>query len=355
MLDSIQDTTLSVWTDTLRRGEGLGRDAYLRLLSMNDPGQLSWFMAQARAVADEQFGCGVYIRGLIEISNHCKNGCYYCGIRNENLHAVRYRLSAEDILECCRHGYDLGFRTFVLQGGEDPFQNDDWLTDVIYQIKGKYPDCALTLSVGERSDQAYEQFRKAGADRYLLRHETANAVHYSMLHPETMSFENRVRCLRTLKALGFQTGAGMMVGSPGQTLECLVDDLLFLENLQPEMIGMGPFIPAPDTPFQNEPAGSVQLTLLLLALLRLRFPKVLLPATTALATLDPQGQEKGLLAGANVVMPNLSPMSVRSKYALYANKKYLGDEAAEQIEHLDKKLKKIGFHIAYGKGDFKKG
>lgn len=355
MLDSIQDTTLSAWTETLRRGEGLDRNAYLQLLSMSDPEQLSWFMSQARSVADEQFGRGVYIRGLIEISNHCRNGCYYCGIRNENTSVKRYRLTAEDILECCRHGYDLGFRTFVLQGGEDPYQNDDWLIDVITQIKGQYPDCALTLSVGERSDWAYEQFRKAGADRYLLRHETANAVHYSMLHPGCMSFENRVRCLRTLKALGFQTGAGMMVGSPGQTQECLVDDILFLESLQPEMIGIGPFIPAPNTPFQEEPAGSVSQTLLLLALLRLRFPKVLLPATTALATLDPQGQEKGLMAGANVVMPNLSPMTVRSKYALYAHKKYLGDEAAEQIEHLDEKLKKTGFHIAYGKGDFNKG
>ena len=353
MYDSINDSTLEAWVGTLSRGESLGREDYLRLLSLSDHDQLAWLMGQARAVADREFGRGVYIRGLIEISNHCKNGCYYCGIRNANACVERYRLSSEEIMACCRQGYELGFRTFVLQGGEDPFQDDDWLCEVIARIKEEYSDCALTLSVGERSEQVYERFRRAGADRYLLRHETANAVHYSMLHPESMSFENRMLCLRTLKALGFQTGAGMMVGSPGQTLECLVDDLLFLEALQPQMIGMGPFIPALHTPFAKEPAGSVPLTLLLLSVLRLRFPRVLLPATTALSTLDPQGQEKGLLAGANVIMPNLSPLTVRRKYALYADKKYMGNEAAEQIGRLDEKLKKIGFHISYERGDFK--
>lgn len=354
MHEQIKDTTFLDWTDALRRGQGLDRQAYRALLSLSDPDRIAWLREQAREVADREFGRGVYIRGLIEISNHCRNGCYYCGIRNANRSVDRYRLSEEDILDCCRQGYELGFRTFVLQGGEDPVQDDRWLTDVILRIKEQYPDCALTLSVGERSDEAYEQFRRAGADRYLLRHETADAAHYALLHPGAMSFEHRLHCLRRLKELGFQTGAGMMVGSPGQTLDCLVEDLLLLEELEPEMIGMGPFIPAPNTPFAHEPAGSVELTLLLLSLLRLRFPKVLLPATTALSTLDPQGQEKGLQAGANVVMPNLSPLAVRSKYALYADKKYLGNESAEQVRLLDEKLKNIGFHIVYGRGDFQK-
>ena len=352
MFDSITDALLESRVAMLRQGLPMGREEYLSLLSLTDADQCAWLMSQARAVADREFGRGVYVRGLIEISNYCKNNCFYCGIRAGNNTVSRYRLSADEILSCCHQGYELGFRTFVLQGGEDCMQDDGWLVEVITQIKQSFPDCALTLSVGERSEQAYVRFRQAGADRFLLRHETANPVHYSMLHPNNMSFENRIHCLRILKSLGFQTGAGMMVGSPGQTLECLVDDLLFLDSFEPEMIGVGPFIPAPNTPFASESAGSVFTTLVLLAVLRLRFPRVLLPATTALATLDPQGQEKGLMAGANVIMPNLSPQNVRSKYALYADKKCMGSEAAEQIRSLDIKLRQIGFHIDYGRGDY---
>lgn len=328
------------------------RTDYAALLAALTPEQADDLQNRARSVAQSRFGTGVFVRGLIEISNCCRNNCYYCGIRRSNPSVLRYRLTEDDILASCKQGADLGFQTFVLQGGEDPVQDDVWLTDVVRQIRSSFPDHAITLSVGERDEAAYRSFREAGADRYLLRHETCRAGHYARLHPKEMSLEHRLSCLYTLKSLGFQTGAGMMIGSPGQTLDCLLDDLAFLDDLKPEMIGIGPFIPAPHTPFARETPGSVSLTLRLLSLLRLRFPDVLLPATTALATLDPDGREKGILAGANVLMPNLSPVTVRRKYALYAHKRCMGDEAAEQLDLLGGRLERIGYHIAFGRGDY---
>lgn len=306
---------------------------------------------EALALCRNYYGNQVYIRGLIEFTNYCKNNCYYCGIRRDNPHVRRYRLSTEEILSCCREGYGLGYRTFVLQGGEDPYFTDERMTELIRQIREEYPDCAITLSIGEREKDSYRKFREAGADRYLLRHETADPAHYRSLHPEEMHFSHRIQCLYDLKALGYQVGAGFMVGSPGQKLEHMAKDLLFLQKLQPEMVGIGPFIPHHDTRYAKEQAGSVEMTLFLLSVIRILLPKVLLPATTALGTMDPVGREKGLLAGANVIMPNLSPEKNRKDYSLYDNKICTGEEAAQSIASLRKRVESVGCQVVTDRGD----
>jgi len=308
--------------------------------------------ALAQQAAQKSFGRQIFVRGLIEFTNYCKNDCYYCGIRRSNKNAARYRLTKEEILECCRAGYGLGFRTFVLQGGEDYFYSDEDIAAIVHAIKAQHPNCAVTLSIGERSRETYALWKQAGADRYLLRHETADCTHYAKLHPAELSAQNRQNCLYTLKELGYQAGAGFMVGSPYQTAENLADDLMFLQKLRPQMIGIGPFIPHHDTPFKDEPAGSVKLTLVLLAVLRLLFPHVLLPATTALGTLAPGGRLLGIRAGANVIMPNLSPQNVRGKYLLYDNKLHTGAEAAEALNELQREVASIGYRIVSARGDY---
>lgn len=330
------------------------RNEWNRILTSLNDDERNFLRSFAADITRNSFGRGIYIRGLIEISSYCRNNCYYCGLRCSNSQAQRYRLTKEEILDCCAQGASMGFNTFVLQGGEDPMQGKEWLVDVIEAIRLHHPDKAITLSVGEKDADTYRAFRMAGADRYLLRHETRNDAHYNTLHPESMNGKNRRDCLRTLKSIGFQTGSGMMIGSPGQTVEHIIDDLQFLEELQPEMIGIGPFIPAAGTPFADEPAGSIETTLLLISLLRLRFPSALIPATTALATLHPKGRTQAILAGANVVMPNLSPRSVRSKYSIYNDKATSGCEAAEEIEKLEQELQTIGYHINYSRGDYNK-
>ena len=300
------------------------------------------------------YGNEVFSRGLIEISNICKNDCLYCGIRRSNKNCSRYRLSPEDILACAEEGFSLGFRTFVLQGGEDGYYTDDVLCAIIKELKTRYPDCAVTLSLGERSRESYARLRQAGADRYLLRHETANKAHYEMLHPKELSFDNRMRCLRDLRELGYQVGCGMMVGSPYQTYAHLAEDLKFIEDFQPDMCGIGPFIPHADTPFRDMPAGTLELTCYLLSIIRLIYPPVLLPATTALGTIDPQGREKGILSGANVVMPNLSPVEVRKKYLLYDNKICTGDESAQCVNCMAMRMEAIGYRLVSARGDIKK-
>ena len=301
----------------------------------------------------EVYGNSVYIRGLIEISNICKNDCIYCGIRCSNKDCERYRLTKEDILSCCDEGYALGFRTFVMQGGEDPHFDDDLLCDIVSSIKQKYPDCAVTLSMGERSRESYERLFAAGADRYLLRHETADAEHYSKLHPSNMSFENRMRCLRDLRDIGFQTGCGFMVGSPYQTYAHIAKDLKFIEEFKPQMCGIGPFIPHKATPFASFAAGTVELTCYLLSIIRLIHPTILLPATTALGSIEEGGREKGILSGANVVMPNLSPMDNRKKYELYNNKLYSSAESAQAKSELEERIKNIGYEVVCHRGDAK--
>lgn len=310
---------------------------------------------KAQAVALKSFGNKIYIRGLIEISSVCKNDCYYCGLRRSNKNAVRYRLTKEQILDCCEQGYALGFRTFVMQGGEDGYFTDEVMCDIVKNIKSLYPDCAITLSLGERGEESFKKLYDAGADRYLLRHETANAEHYGKLHPPEMSLETRKKSLYELKKIGFQTGAGFMVGSPYQTYETLAEDLLFLKDLDPQMCGIGPFLPHKDTDFKNEKGGSVRLTLIMLALVRIMLPNVLLPSTTALGTADSNGREMGILHGANVVMPNLSPKEHRKDYMLYDNKIATGDEAAESIRKLSERFKAIGYEIVTVRGDYKKG
>ena len=337
----------------LADGGTLSRDEWMILLSSLDDGEREYLRVKAQEVAVSHYGKGIFVRALLEISSYCKNNCYYCGIRASNRDAQRYRLSKEEILECCKEADALGFNTFVLQGGEDPVQNDAWVVDVVKAIRAAYPDKAITLSVGERSAEAYAAFKEAGANRFLLRHETRNDEHYSQLHPSMMSSENRRQCLMTLKRLGFQTGSGMMIGSPGQTDEHLYEDIRFLEELQPQMIGIGPFLPATNTPFENHSPGSADKTILMLSLLRLRFPNVLLPATTALATLCSNGMERAILAGANVVMPNVSPVEQRKKYSIYDNKKSTGAESAQQMQQLENRLNAIGYHIDYGRGDYR--
>lgn len=339
--------------EKLISGEVLTHGEYVKLISCyEDENIRETILVRARQLRGMHYGNKVYIRGLIEFTNYCRNGCFYCGINSSCKTAERYRLSKTEILECCMRGYDLGFRTFVLQGGEDAYFTDDILVDIISEIKEKYPDCAVTLSIGERSYESYKRLRAAGVDRYLLRHETANGEHYKMLHPDSMSLENRKQCLFDLKKLGFQVGAGFMVGTPGQTFEHLADDLVFLKELEPQMIGVGPFIPHHDTVFANESAGSVALTLYLLSILRIMFPRVLLPATTALGTAALDGTKRGILAGANVIMPNLSPLSHRKDYDLYDNKIIIGGEAAECVDELRKSMEKIGYEVVVDRGDY---
>lgn len=351
-INKLSDSLFTAMLDGFSTGKYPDREGWRRLLTALDNEQVRSLRKRAAETAVMRFGKGIYIRGLIEISSFCHNNCYYCGLRRSNRFARRYRLTSEQILDCCREGARLGFGTFVLQGGEDDGQDDNWLEELVRSIKREFPEHAVTLSVGERSADAYRRFRDAGADRYLLRHETRNDSHYAMLHPMDMSASNRRECLAVLKGLGFQTGAGMMVGTPGQTVEHLLDDILFLEDLRPQMIGMGPFIPASHTPFARHAAGTVEQTLLLMALMRLRFPDALIPATTALSTLSSSGRVQGILSGANVVMPNLSPDTVRGKYAIYDGKQCRGGESARGLEQLKKELDSIGYHIAYGRGDY---
>lgn len=327
---------------------------YIELIEQRTPEIAEILASIAVAKRTEIYGKTVFIRGLIEVSNICKNDCLYCGIRASNKSCQRYRLSSDEIIECCREGYELGFRTFVLQGGEDAAFNDAFLCDLIGQIKSEYPDCAITLSLGERSRESYEKLRKAGADRYLLRHETADKEHYSKLHPASMSFDTRMKCLENLRDLGFQVGCGFMVGSPYQTTENLAKDLKFIEYFKPDMCGIGPFIPQSDTPFGNEKAGTLELTCYLLSIIRLIHPCVLLPSTTALGTIHPNGREMGILAGANVVMPNLSPSDVRKKYALYDNKASDGSESAQCLSSLKERMTSIGYEIVTDRGDVAK-
>ena len=338
--------------DALRRERVLPRAELAGLIREISDGDMPYLFDAARETARSRFGNRIYTRGLIEFTNYCRCDCYYCGIRRGNRQAKRYRLTQEEILACCRAGYALGFRTFVLQGGEDPYFTDERICELVRAVKSSWPDCAVTLSIGEKEHSSYRLYRKAGADRYLLRHETASPAHYRRLHPPEQTPQRRRQCLWSLKELGYQTGAGFMVGSPYQTPENLADDLLFLHELSPQMAGIGPFIPHHQTPFSAFPAGTLRQTLLMVALTRLILPNALLPATTALGTIAPDGRERGVLAGANVVMPNLSPVGVRKQYALYDNKICTGDEAAECRACLQNRMRSIGYELAVDRGDF---
>lgn len=337
--------------DTSIHDDLLNKQKLKKILSTNEYDEKLFELARETALS--VFGNRVYVRGLIEFTNHCKNGCYYCGINRENSNVERYRLSLDEILDCCRKGDKLGFKTFVLQGGEDGYYSNARIVEMIKAIKKEFPNHALTLSIGERSYEAYKSFYDAGADRYLLRHETCTLEHYNKLHPDDMSLFNRLNCLKNLKQIGFQTGCGIMVGSPYQTIDNIVDDILYMYDFNPEMIGIGPFIAHKDTVFRDMPNGSVEMTLRILAVMRILLPKVLLPATTALGTLSKKGREKGIKAGANVLMPNLSPLKDRKKYSLYDNKISTGEEAAESIEKLKKSISKIGYELVSDRGDYK--
>lgn len=338
----------------LMDGGALSLEEYENLISGYSDEAAELLAKRALELKKEIYGDAVFVRGLIEISNYCKNDCLYCGIRRSNKNADRYRLSEEQIIECCDEGYKLGFRTFVLQGGEDAYYTDEVLIGIIKTIKGKYPDCAVTLSLGERSYESYKRLFDAGADRYLLRHETADKEHYEKLHPSELSFDNRMRCLKDLRKIGYQVGCGFMVGSPYQTPKTLAKDLKFIEEFKPDMCGIGPFVPHHDTPFAHEKQGSAKLTCYLLSIIRIIYPPVLLPSTTALGTIDPYGREKGILAGANVLMPNLSPVSVRKKYELYDNKICTGEESAQCKNCLEQRMLSIGCKLAVDRGDIKK-
>ena len=342
---------LQTLVDKLEAQNRLNREEWIQLIKGRTPELAQYIFEKARKIRQAYYGTDVYIRGLIEFTNYCKNDCYYCGIRRSNSRAHRYRLSEEQILRCCHQGYTLGFRTFVLQGGEDGYFTDERMVSLVKEIRKNYPDCAITLSIGERSYDSYLALFEAGADRYLLRHETWDEEHYRLLHPPALSAKHRQQCLWDLKKIGYQVGTGYMVGSPFQTAENLADDMLFLEKLNPQMVGIGPFIPHHDTPFKDQAAGTLELTLYMLGLIRLMLPKVLLPATTALGTIDEKGRELGILAGANVVMPNLSPENVRKDYLLYDNKICTGSEAAECRMDLENRMHAIGYHVVCHRGD----
>ena len=335
----------------LEKENRLTKAEWIHLIDGRTAELAEFLFERAREVRHTHYGRKVYIRGLIEFSNYCKNDCYYCGIRKSNRCLSRYRLTKEEILSCCREGYGLGFRTFVLQGGEDLWFTRERMTELIRSIRREFPDCAITLSVGEREKDEYQAYFDAGADRFLLRHETANEGHYRYLHPAELSFSHRKECLWNLRQIGYQVGSGIMVGSPAQKTEHLAEDMLFLQELQPHMVGIGPFIPHKDTPFREETAGTLELTLFLLGLVRLMLPKTLIPATTALSTIHPDGRKMGILAGANVVMPNLSPKENRKLYSLYDHKRCMGDEAAEGLALLRAEMEEIGYTIVSARGD----
>ncbi len=337
--------------EKLRQTQSLTKEEWVRLIENRTPELAEYLFQEARRVREKHYGKDVYIRGLIEFTNYCKNDCLYCGIRRSNQCAERYRLSKEQILECCAKGYALGFRTFVLQGGEDGYYTDERIVEIVAEIKERFADCAITLSIGEKSYESYQKFYEAGAERYLLRHETYNCEHYAKLHPAELTAAERQACLWNLREIGYQVGTGFMVGAPYQTAEHLAEDMLFIKELNPQMIGIGPFVPHHDTPFAKEKGGTLELTLFMLGLLRLMIPKALIPATTALGTIDANGRELGILAGANVVMPNLSPSNVREKYLLYDNKICTGDEAAESLCNLKVRMQNIGYEIVVDRGD----
>lgn len=337
--------------EKLEKEHSLSVEEYEYLIENRNETIAEALRKKAEKVRKEIYGNDVYIRGLIEIGNYCKNDCLYCGIRAGNKNCERYRLSEEEILSCCEQGYKLGFRTFVMQGGEDDYFSDERMCRIIREIKTRYPECAVTLSLGEKSRESYQRLFDAGADRYLLRHETADKYHYEKLHAKELSFDNRMRCLKDLKEIGFQVGCGFMVGSPYQTNSHIAKDLKFIETFKPDMCGIGPFVPHRATPFADFNQGTVELTCFLLSVIRLICPHILLPSTTALGTIDPNGREKGILSGANVVMPNLSPEEFRSKYELYNNKISTGAESAQQKNGLAGRMEKIGYRIVTARGD----
>lgn len=336
----------------LEKNRDLGNAELAELLEATEFDDI--LFSSADKVRRQVYSDEVYIRGLIEFTNYCKNNCYYCGIRRDNKKAVRYRLDKEEILSCCTEGYSLGFRTFVMQGGEDSYFCDELICDIVSEIREKFSDCAITLSLGEKSKKSYLSYYKAGANRYLLRHETANEAHYHKLHPASMSLKNRKECLYNLKEIGYQVGSGFMVGSPYQTTETLIEDIRFLQELEPDMIGIGPYLTHKQTPFAEYENGSMALTLRLISILRLMFPYALIPSTTALGTIHPQGRELGLKAGANVVMPNLSPVRVRKLYELYENKICTGDEAAQCRSCLEQRVTAAGYKIVTAIGNVKR-
>lgn len=338
--------------ERIASGKTLSVEEWIQAIDYNDPGYVEELKAAASVTRDRIYGRKVFARGLIEFTSYCRNDCYYCGLRRSNRDALRYRLSYDCIMDTADAGYMAGFRTFVLQGGEDSYFNDERLIMIVRGIKERYPDAAVTLSVGERSFESYKALKEAGADRYFLRHETADSIHYRKLHPDDMSQENRIRCLHDLKRLGYQTGAGMMVGSPGSSSRTLAEDMVFLSSLKPEMVGIGPFIPHSATPFRNEERGSVDLTLRMVALVRLALPHAMIPSTTALATASSDGQLQGILHGANVIMPDITPPAERGKYMIYDGKKITGDEAGENLRQIAESMESIGYELSMERGDY---
>ena len=353
MPHNTNDNNLIESIDRIQDDHNLTQETLAELLSTDNPTVIEHLRKTARNTADRIYGKHIFLRGLIEISSHCKNDCYYCGLRRSNRDAVRYRLSEEEIYICCEKGYRLGFRTFVMQGGEDAWFDDTRMCRIVRTIRDRYPDCAITLSLGERSRESYQALFEAGANRYLLRHETADAKHYGQLHPAELSWQHRMDCLRTLKEIGYQVGCGFMMGSPYQTVDTLYKDLQFIRSFQPHMVGIGPFVSTHNTPFEQFPNGSAETTLRLLAIIRLLHPRVLLPATTALGTLLPKGRERGILFGANVVMPNLSPKEHRQDYAIYDNKICTGEEAAECRNCVEHRILSIGYETVVDRGDYR--
>jgi len=344
------DKKFSAIVDGLEKNHVGKAEDYLYLLNNINEENRQYLSNAALRVKEEFYGKEIYIRGIVEFSNFCKQNCLYCGIRKDNAHVDRYRLSHKEIVEACRKGYALGYRTFVLQSGEDPYFTDDRVVAIIKDIRDNFKDAAITLSLGEKTKRSYKKFYDAGADRYLLRHETANEKLYDKLH-ENMTFQNRKECLYDLKEIGYQVGAGLMVGSPGQKKTDLIDDLRFLKELKPQMVGMGPYLTHKETPLKDSENGSLTETLVMLSLVRLILPEVLLPATTAVGTIDDYGREQAILAGCNVVMPNISPMEVRKKYELYENKICVDDQPEECRFCIEGRVKCTGSTLNMCRGD----
>jgi biotin synthase len=335
--------------DSILKKEELSREEIIYLLSLTEKEDQKKLFDHADKVRSLYCGDEVHLRGIIEISNFCDQNCVYCGLRQDNSSLERYRMTPEEIIKTASVISGLGIFTIVLQSGEDKHFDCDIISYLIYQIK-QSANVAITLSLGERSFDEYRTWKIAGADRYLLKHETANPHLYSNYHFK-QDLNERIEHLTFLKSIGFQIGSGNLIGLFKQTVEDIADDILLCKKLDLDMAAFGPFIPSPNTPYANKSAGSAELTLSTMAVARLVLKKVHIPATTALDTIDPIGRERGLTAGANVVMPDLTPFPYRSNYQIYPGKRGSQDDPLESTNRLQKRIEALGRTISYKRGD----
>lgn len=325
--------------------QNFSKDEIIEILK--DESKNDWLFSLADKIRHDNVGDGVHLRGLIEFSNICKRSCKYCGLRAADKFIDRYRISSDEIVSYAEHAVKTGYKTIVLQSGEDEYFTTDRICEIISRIKKL--GAALTLSIGERSFEDYKAFKESGADRYLIRIETTDRNLYKKMHPH-MDFDNRLRCLKDLKTLGYEVGTGCLVGLPEQSIDSLADDILFFKEIDADMVGIGPFIPHPHTPLKDASNGSFILALKVMALTRILLPDINIPATTAMETLNPNGRIIALKSGANVVMPNVTTTEYRAKYEIYPNKICINENPDKCRECISAKIKSIGRTVSTSYG-----